>query len=301
MIVWGGWNGSSSLNTGGRYSPSTDSWTATNAANAPEPRYVHTAAWTGIEMIVWGGYGAGGYSNTGGRYNPSIDNWTATTTTNAPDGRGYHTAVWTGSQMVIWGGYDGNRNLNTGGRYCAQTGFTPTPTPTLTPQPTPTPSEPPCEVIGSQPACNSIVSTQVTDFTLYLSYFITGAQPSDFTVNGTPADSASVVPSSIIFHFNASPVLQGENSMHIPRDAFFCINGRGVDEFRCTFTYQPSTPTPTQPPPTATPTATATHTPTGTPTSTSTPTATPTLTPRPSPTPRPALTPRPRPTPPPRP
>src|SRR5206468_3404981 len=29
MIVWGGFNGSSGLNTGGRYNPGTDSWTAT--------------------------------------------------------------------------------------------------------------------------------------------------------------------------------------------------------------------------------------------------------------------------------
>jgi hypothetical protein len=151
---------------------------------------------------------------------------------------------------------------------------TATATPTLTPQPTATPSEPPCEVIGSQPACNSTVSTQVTDFTVYVSYFINGSvRASDFTVNGTPANNASVLPSSIIFHFNASPVVQGENSMHIPRNAFTCINGRGVDEFMCTFTYQPSTPTPT-----ATP-----------------------FPPSPTPTPRHGPTPRLRPTPPPRP
>ena len=136
MIVWGGWNGSSSLNTGGRYNPSIDSWTTTGTTNAPEPRYVHTAVWTGIEMIVWGGYGAGGYSNTGGRYNPSIDSWTPTTTTNAPDGRGYHTAVWTGIQMIVWGGSNGTSSLNTGGRYCAQGGPSPTPTPTATATPT---------------------------------------------------------------------------------------------------------------------------------------------------------------------
>jgi hypothetical protein len=101
-------------------------------------------------------------------------------------------------------------------------------------------------VIGSQPACNSTVSTQVTDFGLGVSYFINGSvQPSDFTVNGTSADSASVFPSSITFHFNASPVVQGENNMHLRRDAIFCINGRGIAEFMCTFTYQPSTPTPT--------------------------------------------------------
>jgi hypothetical protein len=121
-----------------------------------------------------------------------------------------------------------------------------TPTPTLTPQPTATPSEPPCEVTDSQPACNSTVSTQVTDFTVYVSYFINGSVPaSDFTVNGNPANNASVGPSSIIFHFNTSPLVQGQNTMHIPAGAFTCTNGRGVDEFMCTFTYQPSRSTPT--------------------------------------------------------
>ena len=43
------------LNTGGRYNPSTDSWTATSTTNAPDGRYGHTAVWTGSEMIVWGG------------------------------------------------------------------------------------------------------------------------------------------------------------------------------------------------------------------------------------------------------
>ena len=58
MIVWGGvsvplWD------TGGRYNPSTDSWTATSTTNAPVGRDVHTAVWTGSEMIVWGGLGGG--------------------------------------------------------------------------------------------------------------------------------------------------------------------------------------------------------------------------------------------------
>jgi len=34
MIVWGGYDGSIYFNTGGRYKPGTDSWTATNT-NAP--------------------------------------------------------------------------------------------------------------------------------------------------------------------------------------------------------------------------------------------------------------------------
>ncbi len=55
MIVWGGVNGMALLNTGGRYNPSTDSWTATSTTNAPAGRDAHTAVWTGSEMIVWGG------------------------------------------------------------------------------------------------------------------------------------------------------------------------------------------------------------------------------------------------------
>ena len=84
MIVWGGWNFPDRLNTGGKYNPSTDSWTATSTINAPERRYYHTAVWTGSEMIVWGGYAFSGYLNTGGRYNPITNSWTVTSTINAP-------------------------------------------------------------------------------------------------------------------------------------------------------------------------------------------------------------------------
>ena len=76
-------------NTGGRYNPGTDSWTATSTTNAPGARYCHTAVWTGSEMIVWGGYSNDGndhYLNTGGKYNPGTDSWTPTNTTNAPSG-----------------------------------------------------------------------------------------------------------------------------------------------------------------------------------------------------------------------
>src|SRR5205814_1727802 len=83
MIVWGGRDGSSYWNTGGRYNPGTDSWTATSTTSAPAGRYLHTAVWTGSEMIVWGGRDGSSYLNTGGRYNPGTDSWTATSTTSA--------------------------------------------------------------------------------------------------------------------------------------------------------------------------------------------------------------------------
>jgi N-acetylneuraminic acid mutarotase len=127
MIVWGGDHYPSYpgiyFNTGGKYDPDTDSWTATSTTDAPFERAYHTAVWTGNEMIIWGGGYYGGYSNTGGRYNPSTDSWTATSTINAPEPRAYDTAVWTGSQMVVWGGWSGYpdyRFLDTGGRYCAE-------------------------------------------------------------------------------------------------------------------------------------------------------------------------------------
>ena len=56
MIIWGGSDADgSALNTGGRYNPSSDSWTATSTTGAPDGRDYHTAFWTGSEMIIWGG------------------------------------------------------------------------------------------------------------------------------------------------------------------------------------------------------------------------------------------------------
>src|SRR5262249_58085706 len=113
MIVWGGAGYcSGNVNTGGRYNPATDSWTATSTINAPEARQYPNAVWTGSEMIVWGGYGNSGNLDTGGRYNPATDSWIATSTTNAPEARYLHTTVWTGSEMIVWGGSDSNGYRN---------------------------------------------------------------------------------------------------------------------------------------------------------------------------------------------
>jgi N-acetylneuraminic acid mutarotase len=127
MIVWGGsatcTNCVNFLNTGGRYNPSTNSWSATTNNGAPLARDFHTAVWTGSEMIVWGGFvadqhGSWQLTNIGGKYNPSTDSWIATIRFNAPKPRESHTAVWTGSEMIVWGGVvGGSPPFNTGGRY----------------------------------------------------------------------------------------------------------------------------------------------------------------------------------------
>src|SRR5438067_7088956 len=59
MIVWGGSLFGSPVYTasGGRYNPSTNSWTASGGINVPEERAGHTAIWTDSEMIIWGGSG----------------------------------------------------------------------------------------------------------------------------------------------------------------------------------------------------------------------------------------------------
>jgi N-acetylneuraminic acid mutarotase len=119
MIVWGGHSGGNDFGNGGKYNPTTDSWTATSITDAPSARSSHTAVWTGSEMIVWGGANDSGYLNSGGRYNPGTDSWVATSTTNEPTARNGHTAVWTGNEMIVWGG-DNNippYYLNSGGRY----------------------------------------------------------------------------------------------------------------------------------------------------------------------------------------
>jgi hypothetical protein len=121
MIIWGGFDGS---NTGARYNPSTDTWTATSTGtNVPSARWYQTAVWTGTEMIIWGGVGDSGDLRTGARYSPSSDTWTPTGTTGAPSARQLHTAVWTGTQMIVWGGGNGTTSTvdNDGGRYTPST------------------------------------------------------------------------------------------------------------------------------------------------------------------------------------
>ena len=110
MIVWGGTSdflGRFSTNTGGRYNPAGNSWSAVSTAGAPAARQFHTAVWTGSEMIVWGGRSqrdTGGSFNDGARYNPAGNNWTAVSTIGAPTARAWHTAVWTGREMIVRGG-----------------------------------------------------------------------------------------------------------------------------------------------------------------------------------------------------
>src|SRR5580765_2977495 len=98
-------------------------------------------------------------------------------------------------------------------------------------------------VTTTTPACNSIISTQPTDFVINLTDPVNTAtvQASDFTVNAIPANTVAFSGgnATLTFHFNTSPVsTQGPQTMNIAAGAF----NRQSDNmpnfaFNCTFCY----------------------------------------------------------------
>src|SRR5215471_8697831 len=98
-------------------------------------------------------------------------------------------------------------------------------------------------VTTTTPACNSIVSTQPVDFIINLTDPAdpTTVQATDFTVNGTPANSFVLGGGNtqITFHFNTSPVsTQGPQTMNIPAGAFNRQSDNAPNfAFNCTFCY----------------------------------------------------------------
>lgn len=132
MIVWGGFVGPSTLETGNdgfRYRPHGERWTETGSGpDLPEARRGHAAVWTGHEMVIWGGWPRQISSeiftlNTGARYDPQADVWRPLSLEGAPSPRSSYTATWTGHELLIWGGEDRSVEpvslFGDGARYCA--------------------------------------------------------------------------------------------------------------------------------------------------------------------------------------
>ena len=118
MIVWGG-NIMTflPLGDGGRYDPTTQTWTPVIAdGTSPAARGRHSAVWTGTEMIVWGG----DETSTGGRFNPASGTWSAAVSSSgSPTPRYWAATAWTGTEMLVWSGVDSaaGQALADGGRY----------------------------------------------------------------------------------------------------------------------------------------------------------------------------------------
>ena len=276
MIIWGGigCGGNCNLNSGGRYNPSTESWTTTSTLNAPAARWDHRAVWTGSEMIVWGGSDSMNYLHTGGRYDPSEDNWTATGIPNDVLGRTVHTAVWSGNEMIVWGGVDETFNdTNTGGRYDPSTdSWVAT---NLNNAPSPRDSQTAVWTDGEMIVWGGVFCCPAIDFNTGGIY---NAGTDSWTATSTANAPLARWDHTAVWTGSEMIVWGGFNDSlhdHLNTGGRYCAASG-------------ATPTPT-------PTATAT------PTTTATPTATPTSTPRATPTPRIAPTPRARPTPRPRP
>jgi hypothetical protein len=103
MIVWGGYDGSTALSSGGRYDPASDKWTVITTSGAPSNARSPRAVWTGTEMIIWGGEASPTVDS--GRYDPLSDSWRSLATAGAPVAQAEAAVVWTGSEMIVWGGY----------------------------------------------------------------------------------------------------------------------------------------------------------------------------------------------------
>jgi N-acetylneuraminic acid mutarotase len=142
VIVWGGGDGITTFDTGGRYQPLSGTWTTMTTTGAPQGRAYTPAFWTGSEMIFYGGMHAlHQYLTDGARYNPQSDQWTPLAQNGAPGSRSGSSVVWTGSQLLVWGGRAENGSptpgsfLNDGARYdLASDTWTPITT-TLAPAP----------------------------------------------------------------------------------------------------------------------------------------------------------------------
>lgn len=116
LFVWGGFDLTNVVNTGGLYNPFTDTWTATSTgANCPSARYLPFCAWTGTEVVVWAGFDGGGMLGNGAKYNPSTNTWTTMGGT-PPSTRGNTCFHWNGTYITVYGGEDPSGNALSGGK-----------------------------------------------------------------------------------------------------------------------------------------------------------------------------------------
>lgn len=120
MIIWGGYDPVSLVwySDGASYDPVSDTWETIEEIGAPQPRWYHTAVWTGSKMVVWGGRQGSTNLASGGRYDPVLDTWDEVDADNEPSARYLHVATQIGLQMFVFGGtIDDGTTPETGGLY----------------------------------------------------------------------------------------------------------------------------------------------------------------------------------------
>lgn len=97
MIIWGGYvtDFNTRLNTGARYNPATDSWSATSLVNAPNAYTIVHSGWTGSELLIYGGS-----ESRSGRYNPTTNTWLPVSGVGMPD-QVFFPPVWAGNHWLV--------------------------------------------------------------------------------------------------------------------------------------------------------------------------------------------------------
>eukprot|EP00919_Chromeraceae_sp_WS-2016_P041692 GHVR01099303.1.p1 GENE.GHVR01099303.1~~GHVR01099303.1.p1 ORF type:complete len:257 (+),score=50.03 GHVR01099303.1:251-1021(+) len=113
MYVFGGWDGSDTLNDLYQFTLETSSWMSfSGGGNKPSPRYRHSAVMHGCCMFVFGGVDKRQTRfNDLYEFNIERKGWACVKVqgTHGPSPRTFHSAVVCNGMMWVLGGYDGAR------------------------------------------------------------------------------------------------------------------------------------------------------------------------------------------------
>jgi len=122
FIVWGGWNGGPTVDTGGMLDPMKNEWIQTSIMGTPAARTNHVGISAGEHLLVWGGCldalcTAADLSADGGQFVPDSKGgvWYPIEAQDALSARYSPSAVYTDNGVIIWGGrLDPQTRTNTG-------------------------------------------------------------------------------------------------------------------------------------------------------------------------------------------
>ena len=121
MIIFGGRSAFNVTNTGSKYNPVTNTWTAMSVSGAPTAEE-HAATWSGSLLYVSGGLnGTTGLTDVN-TYNPVANTWSFVSS--CPEMKYSHHCFYKSNMLVVWGGKKqniaGDPYSNTGYRYFLQ-------------------------------------------------------------------------------------------------------------------------------------------------------------------------------------
>jgi len=121
-VVWGGQAGTTMLDDGGRFNPTTNQWSAIAPASGLQARMAASAVWVPAagghpgKMVIWGGIDGGSDPmslNDGATFQPATGTWSMLPTASLSS-RGGADVYWTGDSVLFWGGMHLKRGADIG-------------------------------------------------------------------------------------------------------------------------------------------------------------------------------------------